>query len=83
MGTLGFEDYIEPLKLYLSMLDSVICIPNFQYFNLWVSLITDDIMFLFLYPLERIDLSDTKGSAKGHESSLGRDGLQSDYDQNA
>ncbi|KAL4583428.1 hypothetical protein LXL04_008000 [Taraxacum kok-saghyz] len=47
--SIGFEDYIEPLKLYLS----------------------------------RYKEPDTKGSTKGHESSPRRDGLQSDYDQNA
>ncbi|KAL4560549.1 hypothetical protein LXL04_032702 [Taraxacum kok-saghyz] len=52
MGTLGFEDYIEPLKLYLSRYKETV-------------------------------EPDTKGSVKAHESSVRRDGVQSDYDQNA
>ncbi|KAI3738353.1 hypothetical protein L2E82_28382 [Cichorium intybus] len=90
MATLEFEDYIDPLKLYLSRYRvgiSSFCVPLFWGFDLRVKLITDEFMFLFLYALERIAISDdgvvnkfhflkgdTKGSAKGQ-----RDGVQPDH----
>ncbi|XP_064978689.1 nuclear transcription factor Y subunit B-4-like [Musa acuminata AAA Group] len=33
MGTLGFEEYVEPLKLYLQLYREVSLLPSIPYFN--------------------------------------------------
>ncbi|KAI3764509.1 hypothetical protein L2E82_14518 [Cichorium intybus] len=66
MATLGFEDYIEPLKLYLSRYRvgiSSFYVPIFWGFDLRVKLISDEFMLSFLYALERLAISDDGGSA--------------------
>ncbi|KAI3723453.1 hypothetical protein L2E82_35043 [Cichorium intybus] len=67
MATLGFEDYIEPLKLYLSRYRvgiSSFCVPIFWGFDLRVKLITDEFKYLFLYALQRIAILDNGGIYK-------------------
>ncbi|KAK9058783.1 hypothetical protein SSX86_023626 [Deinandra increscens subsp. villosa] len=82
MATLGFEDYIEPLKLYLSRYREVAFVTN----------IFDggELSSLYLYSLlvgngwggrlgNRSKWGDTKGSAKGQEGLARKDGMLPDH----
>ncbi|GJZ72961.1 nuclear transcription factor Y subunit B-10-like protein isoform X1 [Tanacetum coccineum] len=61
MATLGFEDYIDPLKAYLSRYREVTFL--YELFGLWI---------FILWPLK----GDTKGSAKGQDGSASKNGFQ-------
>ncbi|GJU11158.1 nuclear transcription factor Y subunit B-10-like protein isoform X1 [Tanacetum coccineum] len=64
MATLGFEDYIDPLKAYLSRYREVTFL--YELFGLWI---------FILWPLK----GDTKGSAKGQDGSASKNGFQPDH----
>ncbi|KAF3950527.1 hypothetical protein CMV_023733 [Castanea mollissima] len=60
MATLGFEDYIEPLKVYLASFSFILCMMDF----IGIGIITAS-------QLE----GDSKGSARGGDSSAKRDAV--------
>ncbi|KAK6126038.1 hypothetical protein DH2020_040152 [Rehmannia glutinosa] len=64
MATLGFEDYIDPLKVYLARYREVIVFSFVGFLDCVIS-------------FDRLFNGDTKGSAKGADGSARKDGVQS------